>query len=463
MKLFEIIPDNFFSILSSPLKEIYADGLFLLYEQYRTHTSFGINREILTQILTDYFEGMGEEPLFEVEEAAKSAREKANFLIRKLNECKWIDIEVTSSYTQIVNLNDYAISIIETLDKIIKNERLEYQGYVYTIYSILFSNDNNQYNIILDQVYENSNKLISGLKTLNSNIKKYIERVTQQKTSEEILKLHFEGYSQDIVDKGYHRLKTSDHVSKFRPRILAKLEELRRDTEYIKTACRLEVEMERAANTDEAYEVINRKLNEIIYAFDNMDQIINEIDRKNNQYIRASLARIKYLLNSSKDTGGQITDILKYMAALIEDQKMDIKDEIYDWIGEMLSVFPQSFVDERSLYSASEGKKAFNPQKLNEDNILSEEEREKVLQRVREKKEKRMSRENIDKYISKVLEDKSVINASQLPLEGVNDFLRVIYILIYSKSKLIHYKLRKLDSPIIKGSFTFNDFEIWRK
>lgn len=36
------------------------------------------------------------------------------------------------------------------------NEGLEYQGYVYTIYSILFTKENTAYNIMLEQVYENT-------------------------------------------------------------------------------------------------------------------------------------------------------------------------------------------------------------------------------------------------------------------------------------------------------------------
>ena len=33
--LFEQIPENFFSVLAGPLKELHAGLLFLVYEQYR--------------------------------------------------------------------------------------------------------------------------------------------------------------------------------------------------------------------------------------------------------------------------------------------------------------------------------------------------------------------------------------------------------------------------------------------
>jgi hypothetical protein len=50
LRLFEVIPDKFFSILASPQKEIYADVIFILYKIVSYHTSFGIDREIMTEL-----------------------------------------------------------------------------------------------------------------------------------------------------------------------------------------------------------------------------------------------------------------------------------------------------------------------------------------------------------------------------------------------------------------------------
>ncbi|ABR48309.1 hypothetical protein Amet_2150 [Alkaliphilus metalliredigens QYMF] len=464
MKLFEIVPDKFFSILSSKNKEIYSDCLFILFNQYTGNTSFGIDREIVVHVLTDYFEELGEVELFQDEDVTvKSAREEANFIIRKLDECGWIDIETTTSYKQIINLTDYTVMMLETLEKIVKNEQLEYQGYVYTIYSILFGNDNDQYNVILDQVHENTMKLMNGLKTLNANIKKYIGRITEQKTSEEIMKLHFEGYTQDIIDKGYHRLKTSDNVSKFRPKILEKLEIIKRDKAYLERASQQEVDIEKAESLEAAKEKIMGQLNGIIYVFENMDETIGEIDRKNTQYIRASLTRVKYLLNSSKDIEGQINEILKYVVERIESGEIDLKNDRIDEIDSLFRFYPQSFIDNKSLYIATEGKKDFQSQKLDEDQVMRQEERERRINEIKEKKKKSLSRGNIDTYVLEMLGDRAVMKASNLPLENKLDFIKLIYVLVYAKSRLVHYKVNKLEESIEIKGFKFNDFEVWRK
>lgn len=464
MKLFDIIPDKFFSILSSSKKEIYSDCLFILYSDLKSNTSFGVDREIVVQTLTDYFEGLGDKNIFDDEdESVKSSREEANFIIRKFSECGWIDLETTTNYRQILNFTDYSIAILETMEKLIKNEKLEYQGYVYTIYSILYNSQNSQYNVMLEQAYDNTGRLMNGLKSLNSNIKKYIEKITQQKSPEEIMKLHFEGYAQDITDKGYHRLKTSDNVSRFRPQIIERLEDIKKDREYIKAACNQSVEMEKHASFEEAYEDILGKINDIIYAFENMDAIINEIDRKNSQYIRVSLARVKYLLNTSRDLGGQITDILKYVVSVIGDNGLDIKEDSIDEIESLFSFFPQSYVDEKSLYTVSEAKPEFKPQGIDMEGSLSSREREEKIREIKERNRLRMSRENIDRFVLELLKGRKAMNASSIPLEDVKDYLRIIYILVYSKSRLVHYRIRRLNQKVSINGYSFGDFEIWRK
>lgn len=464
LKLFEIIPEKFFSVLSSSKKEIYSDCLFILYRELKANTSFGIDREVVTDTFMDYFESLKDENLFaEEDETVRTSRDKANFVVRKLIECKWIDLEITTSYRQIINFEDYAVAFLETMEKLINNEKLEYQGYVYTIYSILMGSEDIQKSVMLEQVYDNTNRLMIGLKTLNSNIKKYIEKITQQKSADEIMKLHFEGYTQEISDKGYHRLKTSDNVSKFRPRIIQRLEEYKKDRDFLDQVCKENIEMEKYANYESASEDILFRLNHIIFSFSNMDEIIKEIDRKNTQYIRASLTRVKYLLNTAKDLAGQVTEILKYIVFSVERDHLEIKEDTIDDLAELFGFYPQSFIDEKSIYTPADNKGAFIPQSLESQNELTKEERERKIKEVMEKNKMRMSRENIDNFVLAVLKKKKVINASFLPLNEVKDYLRIIYILIYSKSRLVHYKIKRLENIVNLNGFSFHDFEIWRK
>jgi hypothetical protein len=204
VRLFDIIPDKLFSVLASPLKEDYAAILFKIYEQYLL-TTFGIEREVLVDIIVDYIEEKQESDYFgralddEIWEESldypTGARDRAAFVLRKLESAGWLTVETYSDYKQYVTLNDYAIRILETLDKIRQNRQTEYQGFVFATYTLLHSSEaDRQGNLALEKAYEQTEQLINGLKSLNHNIKRYIERVLSQKNPGEILRMHFQDY-----------------------------------------------------------------------------------------------------------------------------------------------------------------------------------------------------------------------------------------------------------------------------
>ena len=127
------------------------------------------------------------------------------------------------------------MKLIRTLLDIAEGKQIEYQGYIYTIYSLVRSNTDHP-GIVLMQILENTDLLITGLKNLNSNIKHYIDDLTRHKTVAEIMDALFNDYITNIVDKAYHRLLTSDNVSKFRPEIIERLESRSRSRSYLQKA-----------------------------------------------------------------------------------------------------------------------------------------------------------------------------------------------------------------------------------
>ena len=134
-----------------------------------------------------------------------------------------------------MNFKEYAVKVIKTLLDIADGKQIEYQGYIYTIYSLVMG-DMDKPGIMLMQIWENTDFLITGLKNLNSNIKHYIDDLTRHSTVAEIMDALFNDYITNIVDKAYHRLLTSDNVSKFRPEIIQRLEEKSHNESYVNSA-----------------------------------------------------------------------------------------------------------------------------------------------------------------------------------------------------------------------------------
>lgn len=451
-KLFDIVPDKFFSILASPLKGLYAGAVFAIYQQYLL-INFGLPREVvidcLVQVIEEEMANSSDASLTQALDdeiwensmlTAATVRDRAGFILRKLEDCGWVAIETYSNYEQYVNLTDYAIKIIDTLDKIKRSYQAEYQGYVYATYTLLYSEEaGKQGHIALEKAYEQTEQLISGLKSLNHNIKRYIELVLKEKKPQEILKIHFEDYKQEILDRSYHRLKTSDNVSKYRPRIISKISEWYENDLWVAEIAAADVRRGRFKAIDEAKQDAYRRLDFIRQSYLNMDNLLEEIDRRNAQYANSSFMQIKYILNSSRDTEGQLLEILKYLAGLLKGSSYGKGSSVPTLMGGLFSIYEQNFLDVASLYTAREISRSHNPEDLVSLAELDPEERAQALARVRERLASNMTREHINEFVLQQLGERESARASQFPLETIEDLVRMIYIAAYSHSRTVDY------------------------
>lgn len=159
--------------------------------------SFGVERDVLVDELEYYFDQIQSAEMQEEEFQALDSRGKANSMLRKLESYGWIESETDKSYVQRVNFKEYAVKIIKTLLEIADGKQIEYQGYIYTIYSLARSNTEHP-GIVLLQILDNTDMLITGLKNLNSNIKHYIDGLTKHKTVAEIMHVLFNDYMADF-------------------------------------------------------------------------------------------------------------------------------------------------------------------------------------------------------------------------------------------------------------------------
>lgn len=458
--MFHILNENFFVPLSSPNKIVYWDCIKKLFSVMQYQLSFGVEREVLVDELQYYFEQVTAADVLEEEFSQSDSRGKANGILRKLEYYGWIEIETDKSYVQRVNFKEYSVKIIKTLLDIADGKQIEYQGYIYTIYSLVRGNTDNS-GIVLLQILENTDYLITGLKNLNSNIKHYIDELTKHSTVAEIMDALFNDYITNIVDKAYHRLLTSDNVSKFRPEIIERLESKSRSTSYVKKAAKEIAELQEI-EFEEAKELVYKYLHDIIEAFRNMDDILNEINRKNTQYQRAAVNRAKFLLSGNEDIRGQLKEILIGINEEINREQMDLGG-IYEieFLENLIRIFSCSFLDEKSFYSPTEGKKEFVPQQV-QDEEPDLEFRQQKMRNMVEKMQKILSVEKIQNYVDHCMSEKVEMFASDFPMETAEDFVKVIYIRLYGQRKNMNYKIETSEEKEVNG-FRFRDFKVRRK
>ena len=391
-----------------------------------------------------------------------STRDKASLVLRQLERYGWIYTDVDHSYVQRVNFHDYAIRIIKSLISIEDDRKPEYQGYVYAIYNLAKAGID-QAGVALLQIAENTESLITGLKSLNANIKKYIDHLTRYNTVAEILDALLNDYYTNIVDKAYHRLMTSDNVAKFRPEIIERLEAHSRSSRYLDAAAK-DVAQIREITVEQAREYVLSLLHEVIDAFRSMDDILEDINKKNTKYQQAAIGRARFMLSSSEDIRGQLKNILTFLNEQVDERGLGY-NTVYELeeMDRLIRIFSWSYLDMDSLYTPPAERKVFSPEAIEireVDAAIREAKRRQMLERM----ERTLNPARINDYVLNLLGERGEILAGSLEFSTVEEFIKLIYIRLYGQRMDMKYEIRTEHMKYVeKDGYRFRDFRIVRK
>src|SRR5690606_19746850 len=112
IKLFEIIPEEFFRLLTKKHKNLYLKALFVVLDCFQNEIT--VRKDELISLLVSALEDQmyyynGDED--ELNEANVS--ERAHALLRQLRDSKWIEIEpAVNSFDEHYILPDYSLRVI---------------------------------------------------------------------------------------------------------------------------------------------------------------------------------------------------------------------------------------------------------------------------------------------------------------------------------------------------------------
>ena len=463
--LFEILPPQFFKPLTGKYRREYADCIMLLLNSFKPEISYGVNREIVVRALTDYFEVDDAEMTFDDETYISDARDKANGVIAMLKSCGWIEYEQETNHQLNVVLYEYAIPIIESMNRVIREEEAEYQGIISQIHASLQNKDlySKPYELIIKGVQENTERLLSELKKLNASIKRHMEKQTNDMEADEILD-HFFEYHQNIGSKAYLRMKTSENISYFRSAIIERLEYLLETPEIMDRAVSGYMEVEEKTDETAAYDNVVQMLLDVKSSFYRLDDIIDEIDRKHTRYMRNAVMRAKFLLATGNNLEGKLSQILnQYVEELNCGGTGESGEETESAVQNLLALYPQNYISPESLQSIKVTKKLGGVDELSTENRMSEEERQLYKEALRMKNRNRFSRKNINAYVMTLLKDCSRMPVNAVPVESRRDLLRIIYISIYAGNRSNNYTIQRTGERTEIAGFSLPYFEIIRK
>ncbi len=364
MDYFGMIPDNFFSLLASKNKRIYLACILESFKVYETGSILGIEKKIVVDDLIHFLEHTSY--LYDVEDEEdeesnpQSKRDLVNYILRRMEECGWIYIDVTNDYEEILNFSDMAIIISEALINAypssmeygedegaeVEVHASEYQGYIYTIYSLLSNPENVDYAMTFDLVYSYTKQLIRALRRLDSRLKEYINSVVETAEIKDLME-RLMTFKTEIYDRSYLKMKTSDNINRYRLAIVSKLEELEND-EFAMSMI-INDYKRKYPNPEVAVARAGKAIDEVIDVFNSIDGFVSEIDNKNRTYINSTIGKIKFLLSEDDNIIGKLNSILRYVKTSNAKGKIEKSLKLVDNLYTLNQV--KVYSGESSLYT----------------------------------------------------------------------------------------------------------------
>lgn len=461
--LFQVLPEDFFKPLTSKYRRAYADCILLMFNSLKSEISYGVNREIVVKILEGYFEVDDTEMTFDEQNYLRDARDKSNAIIASLKSCGWLEYEQEKNHQLNVVLFEYAIPIIESLNRVIREEETEYQGIISQIHASLQNEDlyAKPYELIIKGVKENTERLISELKKLNASIKRHMDKQTSEMDASEILD-HFFEYHKNIGSKAYLRMKTSENISYFRSSIIEKIEEMMESADIMDRSVIGYMEIEQESDRDKAYDNIVADLLDVKSMFYRLDEIIEEIDRKHTHYMKNAVMRARFKLATGNNMEGKLSRILDSLADEL-NQKGDSAEIVSEELSELCNIYSQGYISPESLRTIPVTKKTGIVDDISEGIVMTEEERLMYKEALRMKNRTRFSRKNINEYVVSLMDGKEKMSVEEIPVQSKRDLIRIIYISIYAGNRSNNYEIRRTDKRVKRMGFEFPIFDIIKR
>ena len=288
-------------------------------------------------------------------------------------------------------------------------------------------NDGRANDSMLKTAMVNTRKLNKVLQTMLHNMDKFFTSLLEKDSYEELLKEHLDGYVQEIVDKKYHIIKTSDNFYQYKGHIQYWLGEISRQKEE-----QLELLMLQENNNTKEVEGRRRKLLEVLdniesmqRGFDAIEHRIANMDKEHAKYVRTTVMRLNYLLNEDSNMKGMVIQLLQHLSK--EETEESMKK-----VASCMRFTKQTIVSSNLLYKPREPKKEFKTELIQTEEI-QELSKEDILKL--NKIKKRYSKAEIESFIESCMKNgKAVMTEDTIQTEEAFEKLILAYDLSIQKN-----------------------------
>ena len=436
MNLFEKLPDNFFSILSSRNKNVYGIALVTLYEaltMYRPRIRKADYLDLLKSKSPDDVNNLSfeDEEEFALENIEPTLTNKATLILKRLIDTGWVyldyDIKTGSEY---LLLPSYSINMLKLIYQFADNSSSHYVSYVHTTYSDLKMEDDLQDDSMyktLENAYQNTLNLEIEVTKLDHSIRVFNRQLSDLFEPNEVLKQHFDICREDVVNPIYHPLKTHDSITLYHGPISSILKKwLFVDNVREKIVEQCLKENKRVKNHDEAEQHVVMMINKIQDIYARLAIEINNIDKTQSDYIKASTDKVIFLNNNDKSVKGKLEKILSVLARNINGSEESNRNcpNITRQVVQSIKLYQQGYIDTDSITKPYKRSERIFTEPLPIDDFDHQFDSDYINVFIGDNS--KYSDDNVMAFMADKFKDKEKISAHDIKIKDVEDFIFLI-------------------------------------
>lgn len=455
MDLFEIIPANLFSILNSKNKDVYVNSLFLLRKVFKQNLIIDKNvlvKELATVLAKELLKmDIEDEQATSGVKINKNATSLAHFVIRKLTETGWIELEygLDTSFKEHFALPPYSVKLINVLHSIVKDDEAGYNSYMYSIYSNLIQADSERkdfrYAALLN-AYNKTGDLETELKTLYHNIRRRFNKLSLMTSVNEVLEDHFDEYQRKVIKQVYLPLKTKDSLNRFKGSIVRILQSWMRNTESLEGIQKQALAFHNFKDVDEANQDILEKIYFIVDKLNELEDTIEKIDAKNNDYVSATTEKMHFLLTNDSSVKAKLSRLL---------DKFSTDPDLAEDLHEHIYFERQGYINEDSLFIRSYSREIFDNIPMEIDFSEASQYVDDVADSILNDKSASFSHQNVLAYVETKMINQNKISSDALDIKDDYELILAIHSLMKGFDKKVFYKIE-----LSEGSYESNNYLI---
>jgi len=462
--LFDTVPVTLFHPLAAPHAPLYAEVLLTLFAETQRHPQ-PLSRDLAAGLVADMVDraathaDLAELPEQDqtLTDESDSTLARSSAVLRYLAQCGWLRVETQSDFTQSYTFPEFAFRLLATFQEIADREPLRLQGLICAIHDMLqMAVREGTTHIRLAEAYHQTRTLMNGLKELQHNIGLHIEQVLRQLSAADVLAQVFTTYRRDVVDRAYHQLRTTDHVSRFRPGVLEALAQLSNSTYVEEVARVLRDSGGDATHAATAVDLLDQ-IREVREQFEGLDRLLQLIDMRHSQFVDSAVRSVELRLAASTTTSGQLHAIL---TTLLGDA---VHADQTDAVGEVISLYSLGLLDEQSLAPPGRAPTVFAAETPVAVGI-ADGDREAARARTLHQLTRAIGRDRVKRYAATLLDGREQRRAAEITLAGADELPLMIYLRQYGVDGSLGYVVEEVPDAIWveRDGVGFRDFLLRR-